>query len=84
MLQSESAELKEALADARKEISNVHAAAAAELAAVRRKDEDALQVMHLLRLLQGFACSRVNLSAKGRLYAHMQRSMLCCFMSQAD
>ena len=51
VLQSESAELREALADARKEVSHVHAAAVAKLAAVRRKDEDALQVMRLLRVV---------------------------------
>ena len=83
VLQSESAELREALADARKEISHVHAAAAAELAAVRRKDEEASQVARLLRVLQASACNCVHPPRKGRYYASMQHVMVCFLMSEA-
>ena len=44
MLQDEFAELREALADARKEASSAQATAAAELQAVRRQHKTAVQV----------------------------------------
>ena len=44
MLQDEFAELREALADARKEASSAQATAAAELQSVRRQHKNAVQV----------------------------------------